>query len=71
MGPVHTGDNGPGVSDVETECTAKYWDLLYARTRVGYRRSHKDRLRTCVYSTGKTGGVGVPVHPTESPVAAR
>jgi len=32
MGPVHARDNGPEVSGVELECTARYGDLLYART---------------------------------------
>ena len=31
MGPVHTWDNGPGVSGTEPERTARYRDLLYAR----------------------------------------
>ena len=31
MGPVHARDNGPGVSSTESERTARYRDLLYAR----------------------------------------
>ena len=41
MGPVHARDNGPGVSDAEPEHTARYQDLLYARTGIGHRRSHR------------------------------
>ena len=69
MGLVYARDNGPGVSDAELERTPRYRDLLYARTGVGYRRSHRNRLRACAYSVGKTGGVGVLVHPLESLVA--
>ena len=31
MGSVHARDNGPGVSGTESERTARYRDLLYAR----------------------------------------
>ena len=30
MGPMHARDNGPGVSGIEPERTARYRDLLYA-----------------------------------------
>ena len=35
MGPVHAWDNGQGVSGTEPERTARYRDLLYARTGIG------------------------------------
>jgi len=45
MGPVHAWDNGQGVSSTEPECTARYRDLLYARTGIGCHRSHRNRPR--------------------------
>jgi len=32
MGPMHARDNSLGVSGIESECTARYRDLLYAQT---------------------------------------
>jgi len=32
---LHARDNGQGVSDAEPERTARYRDLLYARTGIG------------------------------------
>ena len=32
MGPVHAPDNGQGVSGAKPERTARYRELLYART---------------------------------------
>jgi len=71
IGPVHIRDNGPGVSGAESEHTGRYLDLLYAQTRVGYRRSRRNRFRACAYPTGinmRSRGVSIP---TESLVAAR
>ena len=44
MGPVHARDNGPGVCGTEPERSARYQDLLYARTRIGCHRSRWNRL---------------------------
>jgi len=52
MGYVHARDNGPGVSGSEPERTARYRDLLYARTGIGYHRSHRNRPRDCTYPAG-------------------
>ena len=52
IGPVHAQGNGSGVSGTEPERTARYRDLLYARTGVGFHRSHRNRLRTCAYPAG-------------------
>jgi len=52
MGPVLVRDNGPGVSGAEPECTARYKDLLYARTGIKYHRSHRNKRRACVYPAG-------------------
>jgi len=49
MGPIYAWDNGLGVSDVEPKRTARYQDLLYARTGIGYRRSHRNRRRACAF----------------------
>ena len=38
-GPVHTRDNGPGVSGTEPERTAWYRVLLYARKVLVYART--------------------------------
>jgi len=43
MGPAHAQDNGPRVSGAEPERTARYWDLLYARTGIEYCRSYRNR----------------------------
>ena len=42
MGLVHARDNGQGVFGTESERTAKYQDLLYARTGIGCHRSHRN-----------------------------
>ena len=57
MGPVHARDNGQGVSGAEPERTARYQDLLYARTGMA--------LGLMVQPAGR--GAGVTVHPTEAP----
>jgi len=43
IGLVHARDNGQGVSGAEPERTARYRDLLYARTGIGCHRSHRNR----------------------------
>jgi len=62
MGPVHARDNGPGVSGAEPERTDRYWDLLYARTGIEYRRSHRNRPRVYAYSAGinRSRGASTP-----------
>jgi len=45
MGLAYARDNGPGVSGTEPERIARYWDLLYARTEIGYHRSYRNRPR--------------------------
>ena len=52
MGPVLARVNDHGVSGAEPECTARYQDILYARTEVGYRRSRKNRPRAYAYLAG-------------------
>ena len=52
MGPVHPRDKNPGVSDAEPECNTRYRDLLYTRTGIGYRGSHRNRPRACAYLAG-------------------
>jgi len=42
---VHAQDNGLGVSGAELERSARYQDLLYARTVIGCHRSHRNRPR--------------------------
>ena len=58
MRSIHARDNILGVSGAELECTVRYRDLLYARRGVRYHRSHRNRLKSCAYSAGKTEGVG-------------
>ena len=63
MGPVHAWDNSPGASGAEPECTARYRDLLYARTGVGYRRSHRNRPRGYAYLAAiniRSKGASIP-----------
>jgi len=63
VGPVHARDNGSGVSDIESECTARYRDLLYARTGIEYRRFHRNKPRACAYPAGinrKSRGTSTP-----------
>jgi len=63
MGPIHAQDNGQGVYGTEPECTARYRDLLYTRTGIGYHRSHRNRPRACAYPTGisrKSRGASTP-----------
>ena len=50
IGPVHARDNGQGVSSAEPERTARYRDLLYARTGIGCHRSHRNRPRDLWYN---------------------
>jgi len=71
MGHVYARDNSPGVSSAESKRTARCRNLLYAQTGVEYCWSCRNRLRACAYPTEKEGRVRVPVHPTESLVAAR
>ena len=52
IGPVHARYNGLGVSGAELERTARYRDLSYARTGIGYRRSHRNNSRACAYPVG-------------------
>ena len=52
MGLVLALDNDNGVSVAEPERTARYQDLLYARTGVGYHRSCRNMLRACAYPAG-------------------
>ena len=47
MGPVHARDSSLGLSSAEPERTARYRDLLRARTGIAYCRSHKNRPRAC------------------------
>ena len=54
MGPVHAWDNGPGVSGIEPECTARDWDLLYARRSLSIR---PNRNRVSPFPTGYTQGI--------------
>ena len=61
MGPVYAQDNGQGVSGIKPERTAKYRDLLYARTGIRCHRFH----RLMAQPAGR--GVGVPVDFTETP----
>jgi len=51
MGSVLDRDNDYGVSSAKPERTIRYRDLLNARIGVGYRRSHRTRLRACAYPT--------------------
>ena len=67
MGPVHAWDNGQGVSGINQERTARYWDLLYARTGIGCHRSPKEYTHEITTHQAGGRGVGVPVHPTETP----
>jgi len=53
MGLVHAWDNGLGVSGAEVERTARYRDISYAQTWVGYRRSRGNKPRACAYPVGK------------------
>ena len=70
MGPVLAWDNDHGVSGAEPKRTAKYRELIVRPNGIGYCKSHRNRPKTCAYPGGIIGGVGVPVHPTESLVAA-
>ena len=74
MGPVHARDNGPGLSGTEPERTARHRDLLYARRSYNTPEQEQSvtvphRIYLGDYSTpGQAGkGVGVPVHPSETP----
>jgi len=42
-------------------------DLLYARTGIGYHRSQWNRPKGLWHTRREDRGVGVPVHPTETP----
>jgi len=50
MDPVHAWDNDPRVTDAEPGCTAKHWNLFYARTSVGCRYSHRNRPRGLLHT---------------------
>jgi len=67
MGPVHARDNGQGVSDTESECTARYRDLLYARIGIECHRSHRNRPRGLWHIRQEIRGVGMPVHSRKIP----
>jgi len=67
MGPMHARDNSLGVSDAETEHTARYQDLLYAQIGIGCHHFHRNRPGAYDTPDRRSGGVGVPVHPTEIP----
>ena len=70
MGPILARDNDHGVAGAESERTARYGELIICPNRIGYRKSHRNRPKTCAYPGGIVG-VGVPVHLTKSLVAAR
>ena len=73
MGLMHAQDNGPGVSGTEPECTARYRSyyipvgLNIARTGIEYHRSPKKYTQGITPHPTGGRGVGVPVHPTETP----
>ena len=71
MGPVLAQNNDHGVSGTEPECTARPQELIVRSNGIGYYRSYRNRLKACAYPGGIIGGVGVPVHPMESLMAAR
>ena len=63
---VHAQDNGLGVSGDELERSAKYQDLLYARTVIGCHRSHRNGPGAYGTPGRRSGGVGVSVNPTKT-----
>ena len=71
MGLLLARDNDHRVSGAEPERTAGYPKLIVRPNGIGYCRSHRKRPKACVNLRGIISGVGVPVHPTESLVAAR
>jgi len=71
MGLVLARNNDHGVSGAAPERITRYRKLIVRQNGIGYHRSHRNRPKACAYSGGVIRGVGMPVHPTESLVAAR